>query len=392
MELTAYTAFVFLGAAATVNGVALPFLIQRFSLPLSTAGSLFLINSLGYLLSSVFYPRVANIVGNRFLIVSGCLLTAITLFCLPLMPLWAAVTAVAFLSGSAYSIIDVGLNAVVSGIPGERGAAALNWLHFSFGVGALVSPFLLAQITDWFGSWQWAYWACALPFVPLAGALWRNPLLRSESTDAAPSPSGGRTSVSIYREGTFWLLMVLMGVYCGVENSLMGWITTYLASEFALPVNISSLGVSFMWLGLAIGRGLAGKFSRFFAPRETVLILFPTTGVVLFLIARVSSPWLGVVGFFFAGLGLSAIFPMLMLSGTQTYFHARVQVSGGLVTAAGVGALVFPWLLGYVGEYASLRWGILLLSVMSLGAGAAVTKLPKAKPKASLSTAAELSQ
>ena len=141
MEFTAYIAFVFLGASATVNGVALPFLIEHFSLPLSTAGSLFLISSLGYLLSSTFYPSIARVTGNRFLIAAGSLAAALTLLVLPLMPVWVGVVAAGFFSGVGYSIIDVGLNAAVSGIPGERGTAALNWLHFSFGLGALASPF-----------------------------------------------------------------------------------------------------------------------------------------------------------------------------------------------------------------------------------------------------------
>ncbi|HHT72568.1 MAG TPA: MFS transporter [Firmicutes bacterium] len=390
MEFTAYIAFVFLGASATVNGVALPFLIEHFSLPLSTAGSLFLISSLGYLLSSTFYPSIARVTGNRFLIAAGSLAAALTLLVLPLMPVWVGVVAAAFFSGVGYSIIDVGLNAAVSGIPGERGTAALNWLHFSFGLGALASPFFLALIINWFGGWQWAYWACAVPFVPLTLALLRTPLLRLEQAEARPASREKPASTSIYRERVFWLLMGLMAVYCGVEGSLMGWIPTYLTAEFSLQAKTASLGVSLMWLGLAIGRGVAGRFSHRFTPRATVLILFPATAAILLAIAALKSPWLVLAGFLLAGLSLSAIFPMVMLNGTQAYPYARVQVSGGLVTAAGIGGLVFPWVLGYVGEYANLRWGILLLAVISLAAGMAVTRLPREEQDVIITNPAEL--
>jgi len=368
----------FLGAAATVNGVALPFLIDRFSLPLSTAGALFMIHSLGYLLSSTFFPSIARLTGTRLLILAGSTATAAALVGLPLMPCWWAVLAAALVSGAAYSAIDVGLNAVISSLPGERGTAALNWLHFSFGLGALAGPSLLAQVMALSNSWQWAYWACALPFLPLSGALAKNPLLKLESAASdSPDASEERRS-SIYGESVFWLLMILMAVYCGVENSLMGWIPTYLSAELGQSVGAASLGVSLLWAGLALGRGMAGRFSRSLSPRTTVLALFPATAVVLLAAAGLDSAHIVLAGFFLAGLGLSAIFPMLMLTGTRMYPHARVQVSGGLVTAAGIGSLVFPWILGYVGEYASLRLGILLLAALSFAAGILVTRLPKA--------------
>lgn len=376
MEFTAYAAFIFLGASATVNGVALPFLIEQFSLPLSTAGSLFMLHSFGYLVASTFYPSAAKVTGNRLLLVLASLAMTVTHLGLPLMPYWWAVILAAFLNGNASSTIDVGLNAAVAGIPGERGTAALNWLHFAFGVGALISPFVWAQAINWQGAWQWAYWFCAVPFLPLAVAFAKSALLRGDAPDEAP-PSHEKASANIYREGQFWLLVALMTIYCGIEVALMGWTTTYLTAEFGLPVDTASVGVSLMWLGLAVGRGICGKFSSLFEPRGTLLVLFPATAVVLAATAALQSPWLALASFFAAGLGLSAIFPMLMLNGTQANPYARVQVAGGLVTAAGFGALVFPWILGYVGEFVNLRWGILLLAGMSLAAGIATVRLPK---------------
>ena len=78
-----------------------------------------------------------------------------------------------------------------------------------------------------------------------------------------------KASANIYR-AWFWLLVALMTIYWD-QVALMGWTTctngVWAASRYGL------CGVSLMWLGLAVGRGIRG-FSSLFEPRGTLSCCF----------------------------------------------------------------------------------------------------------------------
>ncbi len=372
MERTAYISFLLLGLAATIHGVAMPFLLDSFSITLGTGGLLFLARSIGYMAGSSSFPWFQARLGMKRHIALGTLLGAAALATLPISPFWSLLLVLAAVGGFGFSTIDVGFNAAVANLPPQRSRPAMHWLHFFFSVGALLGPALLARIYLATQRWQVLYWTGAL-FLLLLSGLWQ----RAKPPQGDTSRNGSDGAANPYGSVWFWMLLICMMLYCGAEISLTSWLTTYLVRELAAPVEYAAWSVSLFWGGLAAGRALAGWISTKFSVRTFLLILFG--GSALGTAAAAGAAGIPAVMFsvFWTGLFFSAVFPSLILFGTAMFPHAASVVSGGMLTAASLGALILPTGLGYIGDWMSLAaglWTLAALLMLSLFLTAVIPK------------------
>ena len=74
--------------------------------------------------------------------------------------------------GLGKGALDVGCNTLLQWVHGEKVGPFMNGLHFSFGVGAFLSPILLAQIISITHEIYWVFWTIALLSLPLAVWFW----------------------------------------------------------------------------------------------------------------------------------------------------------------------------------------------------------------------------
>jgi FHS family Na+ dependent glucose MFS transporter 1 len=80
----------------------------------------------------------------------------------PVMPaLWLLVIVVA-LNGLSTSSVDVGGNILLIRVHGEKVSPFMNGLHFFFGLGALISPLIVAAVISRTTSINSAYWLITL--------------------------------------------------------------------------------------------------------------------------------------------------------------------------------------------------------------------------------------
>ncbi len=374
LERKSYLAFIMLGMIAPINGLALPHLIGAYELSLSLAGLLFFTGSLGYITASSTYPFLQRFFTMKALLATGSVLTAGGLLLLPLMPNWGSALAASFAIGLGSSVIDVGFNALIAGLESERAKPAMNWLHFAFSVGALSGPIVMSRFAAWTGQWMVMFWIGTGLFV-LFTVIWlQTPTFADEGESALNSGSEGK---SVYGHWRFWLVFAAMFVYCGAEVALAGWITTYLASEMAIAVDTAALGLSLLWAGLTVGRALSSKISARVDTRTMLIVLFAGSALTTASVVAAPTLWSVFAAVFLTGLFFSAIFPTLMLHGVAMFPKSASIISGGLVTSAGLGALVVPTLLGVVAERASLAAGILIVALMLLISVGISAVLPK---------------
>lgn len=373
MEKRAYLAFVFLGIAGTVHGLALPFLIDAFALTLGAAGTLFLAGSFGYLAASTTYPRIIRLTAVKPLLAAGAVIMGVANLLIPVLPMWYFVLAVALVAGFGSGIIEVGFNALVAGLPEIRAKTSMNWLHFFFGVGALTGPLFLSRFLAVSQEWAFLYWVPGTCFLAFS-LFWLRQDSRELSLQHGREATNGEDSAELYRSTTFRLLLAAMFIYVGAEVALVGWVTTFLASEVGAPLETATLGISVLWLGLTVGRGICSRVAPHVSTRTLLLVLHIGSAAALFALVGSSSVVSAMLLLFLVGLFFSAIFPTLMLHGTAEFPWATAQISGGLVTAAGLGALLMPVLLGFVGDIASLRFGVFVVGC-TMTAATAMTYL-----------------
>lgn len=334
-----YAAFVAMGLMLCVLGPTLPGLARHTGMPLATASLLFMARSGGYLIGSCFIGRVYDrragnpIMGVAMLVITAaCVLT-------PLIGSLPLLMALILVQGVAGSAMNVGTNTFIVWAHHGRPGSHLNGLHFSFGVGALLSPLVVERTIAFSGDVRWAYWVLTLAFVPLAVWLFKLPS-PSPHHDGPGQASGQFPTLLVILVAAFFVL------YTGTEASVGSWLFNYtLATRLADAQGAAYLNSAF-WALLTAGRLLAIPLLRRFRPRT--ILYFDLAGclvsvaVILLWPASLAALWAGICGL---GLSMAALFPtMLSLAARRVALTGKI--TGWFFAGSSVGSMFMPWLVG----------------------------------------------
>jgi FHS family Na+ dependent glucose MFS transporter 1 len=281
--------------------------------------------------------------GNRLMALILCSL-AVLIFLIPVVSLYWLLIAVFLLLGGMLGSMEVGSNTLLVWLLGKKVGPFMNALHFFFGVGAFISPLIVARAMAVSGDIRYAYWFLALAAIPVA--LW---LGRLPGPDAPVGATAIRISQANYLLVT--LLSLLLFLYVAAEVSYGGWIFTYTVGQFGVQMaGTAAILTSAFWGALTFGRlvsiPLAVRLKS-----STVLIgdlLGCLLSIGLIAVNPTSLPaiWMGTLGL---GFFMAAFFPT-----TVTYAGERMQINakinGWLFVGAGAGGMILPWMIGQLFE------------------------------------------
>lgn len=342
-----FAAYVVLGLVTASLGPTLPGLAENTGASLGTAGLLFTARALGFTLGSLYGGRAYDRFHGHQVMVGVLLLIAITLTLVPLASLFWLLSAIMLGLGFGEGSLDVGGNTLLVWLKGERVGPYMNAMHFFFGVGAFLSPIIIAQVLGMSDSIAWAYWALAVLVVPVAIWLTRVP------SPGSPARSGeqkrvGSSSLLVFLVAAFFFL------YVGAEASFGGWIFTY-ASQMnfegqAIPETTAAYLTSAFWGALTLGRLASIPLTARLRPSRLLildlvgclasvatLLLWPGSSLIL---------WVGATGL---GLFMASIFPT-----TFSLAERRMPISGRVTglffVGVGAGGMSLPWLVGRLFE------------------------------------------
>ncbi len=338
-----YLAFVGLGMALAATGPALPFLARNTGSSLALISNLFIAQQVAYMLGSFFGGRLYDRLKASRLMAGALLLFAPLLSLIPLCRSLATLLPTIALLGIFQGVIDVGGNVLMLRTPERGRSVRVNALHLSFGVGALLSPLILAQAVRWSGGISWGFWALALLSLP--AGLWMLSL-----------PGGARPqAVAASEEGASqpWKVALVAGfifLAIAAESGFGSWIYTYaLTRQLADKVGAAYL-TSVFWGAFAAGRLASTLLSLRWSPRR--LILTSLVGCLAADIAFLAWPgqsyvaWIGAAAF---GLFIGPLFANTFTLARET-MNISGRVAGIILAGMSLGGLFLPWLIGQLFE------------------------------------------
>lgn len=340
-----YAAFIGLGLISASLGPTLPGLAEQTGTELREISRLFLARSSGYMLGSFVGGRFFDRIPGHPVMAVALLVMALGMVAAPLMPALWVLAAVLLVIGIAEGTVDVGGNTLLVWVHRSRVGPYMNALHFMFGLGAFLSPLVIAQAVAWSGGIRLGYWMLAIYVVPVF--IW----LAREASPVSEVEQDRHEEIDIHVNWPLvGLIALFMFLYVGAEVGFGGWVYTYALSMGLASETSAFLVTSLFWGALTLGRLVSIPIAARVRPRTILLVdILGTLASVLLILALPRSAWALWVGIFGAGFSLASIFPTVI-----TWSERRITVSG-LVTSiflvgASVGAMFLPWLIGQLFE------------------------------------------
>jgi fucose permease len=372
--LAAIVAIFIYGMIAAMLGTILPDLSDRFHLTPSQNGTIAFAQALGLILASLAVGPLLDNEGKKAGLVLGLALISIALFALPRSPGFRSLLLLLFLLGLGGGTVVTGANALVSDVSEAHRASALNLVNLFFGLGALATPFIAANLfkRNWV---RLCYTIAALTVVTLA----------IQAITNMPGPTGaGRfvlaDAAPVLGRPLLFLIGLFLFLYISCEVGIWNWLPRHLIAQ-GIPesraLNILSLGFA---LGLLIGRaGILPVLIR--VPAVTVtLVGSACMAITTFLMLRTNKPVAALVLVFLAGISMAPVFPTTLAIVGDAFPRMTGTAIGFVITCGWTGLAVSSRIIGIIagGDPRRLKKALLVIpasAVLMVGLDLAIRSM-----------------
>ena len=351
-----YLAFVSLGLPDSLLGSAWPVMHVDLGAPISAAGTAAMIVSLGTVVSSLASARVIGRFGPGPVTAVSVGMTAVSLVGMSFVGSLWQVYAISVPLGLGAGSVDAALNNFVAL---HYRASHMNWLHCFWGVGATLSPYImavwLARDSDWPMGYRTVGILQGILVIVLVISLpaWRG---------AAPKP-GGRAPSGTERPGLRDALSLpgakpnLLGFlsYSALEVTIGLWFGSFAVGMYEVPTETSAGWTSFFFLGITLGRLICGFLAARLDSPELIRLGLWVMGTGLAVMLVPLPLWRLPVSLWLLGLGCAPIYPSTIHMTPRIFGAERSQSMIGFQMAfAYVGSTVMPLWMGQMVELFSL--------------------------------------
>jgi len=355
--LAAIIAIFIYGMIAAMLGTILPELSDRFHLSPSQNGTIAFAQAVGLILASLAAGPLLDNEGKKLGIVLGLGFIAIALFVLPRAPGFRSILMLLFLLGVGGGIMVTGANALASDVGEAHRATALNLANLFFGLGALATPLIAANL---FGR-NWIRLCYTIASLTVA-------TLVIEALTKMPGPTGtGRfvlaDAAPVLGRPLLFLLGLFVFLYITCEVGIWNWLPRYLIAQ-GIPesqaLNILSLGFA---LGMLIGRaGILPVLIR--VPAVTVTLAGSAAmAVTTFVMLRTNKPTAAFVLVFLAGISMAPVFPTTLAIVGDAFPRMTGTAIGFVITCGWTGLAVSSRIIGLIagGDPRRLKKALLVI-------------------------------
>src|SRR5262249_34643572 len=154
-------AFIALGLGTGSLGPTLPALALQTNAEMKQISNLFIARSFGTMIGSWLIGRFYDRISGHPLLASSLLASALALALSPSATLMPILLVLIAFMGIASASINVGANALIVLVHGERVRPFISALHFAFGLGGFLAPIVVARLVNHANSLSLTYWSLA---------------------------------------------------------------------------------------------------------------------------------------------------------------------------------------------------------------------------------------
>ena len=351
-----YAAFISLGLPDSVLGSAWPTIYPEFGVPVSYAGIVSAIISVGTVISSLLSARLISVLKTGGVTAISVAMTAAALYGFSICHNFWALCLWAVPYGLGAGSVDAALNNYVAI---HYKSHHMSWLHCMWGVGASVGPYIMGFVLSGGGHWTGGYRCIGILQIILTAILFLSlPLWKSrkdaagedEKAEAKPLTPGQILQIPGAKE-----IMVTFFCYCAVEQTAGLWASSYLALYKGVPGETAASFASMFFIGITVGRALNGFLTMKLSDTQLIRI---GQGIILLGIVAMLLPLgeaVSLAGLILIGLGCAPIYPCIIHS-TPAHFGADKSQAliGVQMASAYIGTCLMPPLFGLIAGHISI--------------------------------------
>lgn len=343
-----YLAFISLGLPDSLLGSGWPVMHAELGVPVSYMGIVSMIISGGTIVSSLFSDRLTRKFSTRIVTVVSVFLTVIALFGFSFSNRFWMLIVFAIPYGLGAGAIDAALNNYIAL---HYKAKHMSWLHCFWGIGTIVSPFIMSYAL---ANKTWNNGYRMVGFLQLAIAMLLLVTLPVWKVNKAKYGESGKSIGLLGALKIKGVPLLLTGffAYCAAEATAMQWASTYFVEVKGISAERAAGFAALFYIGITVGRFISGFLTDRIGDRNMIRL---GTGVlicgILALFFPIESYVAAEVSFLVIGFGCAPIYPCIIHATPQNFGPENSGAIIGIqMASAYVGSTFIPPLFGLLGN------------------------------------------
>lgn len=352
-----YLAFISLGLPDAVFGGAWPTMYLEFGVPVSYAGIVTFIISLGTIVSSLQSDRLTFKFGTGKVTAASVAMTAIALFGFSISGSFIELCLWAIPYGLGAGGVDASINNYVALHHSSR---TMSWLHCMWGLGAMTGPYVVGFVLAGGASWNKGYQVIALLQAILTGILifslplWKKRVVTiDESGEEIPAKALSMKEIFAIKGAKE--IMIAFFCYCALEQTAGLWASSYMVLHKGVSTEVAATYASMFYIGITVGRFLSGFLTMKFNDKQMIRLGFAVICVGVGILFLPLSEYVVLAGFVLTGMGCAPVYPCIIHSTPDIFGADKSQaIIGVQMASAYVGTLLMPPLFGLIANHISV--------------------------------------
>ena len=350
-----YLGYICLGLPDSLFGPAWPVIHTDFGIPVSYAGFITVTVYGTTIFSGLMADRVTRKLGTGLVTAISVGLTALALLGFAFSNNFRLLLLFAIPMGLGAGGVDASLNNYMAI---HYSSKFMSWLHCFWGIGAIISPYIMSFWLKNDLQWQNGYLTVgilqsaltAILFISLP--LWKK---NTEVSEEASSSSPPLPYSQIFRLKGIVSMLLSFTAYCAIEGIAFSWTSSYLVSGRGMSAESGAKYAALFYLGMTVGRLITGFFANKVGDRNMTRLgwAIGLAGIAMILLPADADVF-ALIGLFVFGFGCGPIFPALMHSTPTIYGADKSQSIVGLQMAFGyMGSTLMPPVFGIAARHIS---------------------------------------
>ena len=341
-----YLIFISLGLPDSLLGSGWPKMQAVFSVPSSYAGYVSMTISFMTIISALLSPRMIKNFHTKWITIVSIGLTIAGLLGFSICSHYWMLFIFAVPYGLGAGAIDASVNHYVAN---NYSGSVMNFLHCFYGVGAVISPYIMALALK-YARWNEGYsWTSYIQMFILFVCIISLPLWKTNGKEEEEDHSDSVGIKEALKVPAVIFTLIAFYAYCAGEAICFLWTPSYFAgTKSGLSAEtIASFG-SLIFGGLMLGRLISGFISNKLGDRRLIRIgIFVELLGIIMVFLPVESYMVAAAGFVVIGTGMGPVYPAIQHMAPANFGKKySAAVIGLQMAAAYVGSTFMPMIFG----------------------------------------------